>query len=167
MEIRLSDGTEVVVRRIRADDKPLLTDALGRLSDASIRERFLTPKPRFTAGELRYLTELDFCDHYAVVATPRERPGVIIGTARWVRDEQDRRRAEAAITIADHLQGQGLGTQLGRVIADAAKVRGVQQFTATMLSDNVASHRLFATISAHLDVHHEGATDEIVAQLAA
>ena len=56
MEIRLSDGTEVVVRRIRADDKPLLADALGRLSDASVRSRFLAPKPRFTAHELRYLT---------------------------------------------------------------------------------------------------------------
>ena len=167
VEIRLSDGTEVVVRRIRADDKPLLADALGRLSDASVRGRFLAPKPRFTARELRYLTELDFCDHYAVVATPRERPGVIIGTARWVRDEHDPRRAEAAITIADHLQGQGLGTQLGHVIADAAKVRGVQHFTATMLSDNAASHRLFASISARLEVHHDGATDELVAQLAA
>ena len=37
------DGTELVVRRIRADDKPLLADALGRLSDASVRGRFLRP----------------------------------------------------------------------------------------------------------------------------
>ena len=50
--------------------------------------RFLAPKPRFSADELRYLTELDFCDHYAVVATPRERPGVLVGVGRWVRDER-------------------------------------------------------------------------------
>ena len=36
-----------------------------------------------------------------------------------------------------------------------------------MLSDNVASHRLFASISARLEVHHEGSTDDLVAELAA
>ena len=29
MDIRLDDGTELSVRRIRPDDKPLLSDALG------------------------------------------------------------------------------------------------------------------------------------------
>ena len=157
----------MLVRRIAPDDKPLLADALGRLSAASVRGRFLAPKPRFTAGELRYLTEVDFCDHYAVVAMLREKPGVIIGAARWVRDEHDPSQAEAAITIADFLHGQGLGTQLGHVIADAATVRGVKRFTATMLADNIASHRLFRSLSARLEVHHEGATDELVAELAA
>ena len=167
MEIRLEDGKALVVRRIRPEDKPLLADALGRMSDASVRGRFLAPKPRFTARELRYLTEVDFRDHFAVVATPRERPGVIVGVARWVRDADDPSRAEAAITVADHLQGLGLGSTLGRVIADAARVLGVRRFTATMLSDNVASHRLFRAISAQLEVHHGGVTDELVAELAA
>jgi RimJ/RimL family protein N-acetyltransferase len=167
MDIRLDDGTALTVRRISPDDKPLLSDALGRLSDASVRGRFLAPKPRFTARELRYLTELDFCDHFAVVATPRERPGMIVAVARWVRDQQDATRAEAAITVADHLQGQGVGTQLGHLIADAARVRGVRRFTATMLADNLASHRLFRSISERLEVHHDGVTDALVAELAA
>jgi GNAT superfamily N-acetyltransferase len=167
MEIRLEDGTALVVRRIRPEDKPLLADALGRMSDESVRGRFLAPKPRFTSRELRYLTEVDFCDHFAVVATLRDRPGVVAGVARWIRDADDPSQAEAAITVADHLQGRGLGSQLGRAIADAARVRGVRRFTATMLSDNAASHRLFASISARLEVHHAGMTDELVAELAA
>ena len=39
----------------------------------------------------------------------------------------------------------------------------MRRFTATMLSDNVAAQRLFAAISERLDVEHDGATDEIVA----
>ncbi len=69
--------------------------------------------------------------------------------------------------IGDALQGQGLGRRLGLSIADAARLRDVRRFTATMLSDNVAAQRLFAAISERLDVEHDGATDEIVATLAA
>ena len=62
------DGKALVVRRIRPEDKPLLADGLGRHVGRVGRERFLAPKPRFTARELRYLTEVDFRDHFAVVA---------------------------------------------------------------------------------------------------
>ena len=161
------DGTELVVRRIRPADKLALAAALGRLSDESVRMRFLVPKPRFTGTELRYLTEVDFRDHYAVVVTPRARPDVILGVARWIRDAQHPAEAEAAIVVADHLQGQGLGRTLGHAIADAARERGVRRFTATMLPENVAVHRLFATISQRLEVHHDGPLAEMVAELAA
>lgn len=167
MEIRLTDGTEYVVRQIHPGDKAALAQALGRLSDESVRLRFLVPKPRFTGPELRYLTEVDFRDHYAVVVTPRERPDVILGVARWIRDAQRPVEAEAAIVVADHLQGQGLGRALGHLIADAARERGVRRFTATMLPENVAVHRLFASISQRLEVHHDGPLDEMVAELAA
>jgi len=167
MEISLMDGTEFVIRRIRPDDKPLLAAALGRLSDESVRLRFLVPKPRFTGTELKYLTEVDFVDHFAVVAVPRERPDLIFGVARWIRDANRPAEAEAAIVVADHLQGHGLGRVLGHEIADAARERGVRRFTATMLPENVAVQRLFASISERLEVHHEGAVDELVAELAA
>ena len=72
-----------------------------------------------------------------------------------------------AITIADHLQGQGLGRRLGVIVGDAARERGIRRFTATMLADNDAAHRLFAAISERLEVTHEGATDELVVELAA
>jgi acetyltransferase len=164
---RLSDGTEVLVRPIRPDDKPLLAEAMGRLSDETIRRRFLAPKPRLTGTELRYLTEIDFRDHVALVAVLRERPDVMIGVARWIRDERDPELAEAAVVIGDPFQGKGLGRILGLAIADEARRRGVRRFAGTLLSDNVAAHRLFEAISRRLEVHHEGAVDDIVAELAA
>lgn len=167
VEFRLNNGTDVVIRPIRPDDKDRLAAAVARLSDESVRKRFLSPKPRLTGTELRYLTEIDYVDHWAEVAVLKDDPEAIVGVARWIRDERDPQAAEAAIVIGDALQGQGLGRRLGLNIADAARLREVRRFTATMLSDNVAAQRLFAAISERLVVEHDGATDEIVATLAA
>jgi RimJ/RimL family protein N-acetyltransferase len=167
MEFRLDNGTDVVIRPIRPDDKARLATALGRLSDETVRKRFLSPKPRLTGTELRYLTEIDYVDHWAEVAVLKNDPESIIGVARWIRDDRDPHAAEAAIVIGDSFQGQGLGRRLGLAIADAARLRDVRRFTATMLSDNVAAQRLFAAISERLDIDHDGPTDAVVATLAA
>jgi RimJ/RimL family protein N-acetyltransferase len=167
MDLVLDNGTEVVIRPIRPDDKDRLAAALARLSDDTIRRRFLTPKPRLSGTELRYLTEIDYIDHWAEVAVLRHDPEAIVGVARWIRDGADPAAAEAAIVIGDPLQGQGLGRALGLAIADAARLRDVRRFTATMLPDNVAAQRLFAAISERLEVRRDGATNAVVATLAA
>ena len=145
--------------------RPRLAQALGRLSDESVRDALPRARSRASpARELRYLTEVDFRDHYAVVATPRERPGR--DRRRRALDPRRaaiRAEAEAAIVVADHLRVRASAARSAASIADAARARGVRRFTATMLPDNVAAHRLFAAISERLEVHHDGATDEIVA----
>ena len=166
MLAQLSDGTEVLIRSIRPDDKALLVQGMDHLSPESRRARFLTAKPRLTSAELRYLTELDGLDHYALIAVLADRPDQLAGVARFVRATEDPLAAEAAIVVGDPLQGKGLGRVLGLRLADAARARGVRRFTATMLSDNVAAHRLFRAISLRLDTEHAGGIDELVADLA-
>lgn len=167
MDLRLDNGLPVQLRRIRPDDKPLLAAALESLSDETVRQRFLAPKPAFNDSELRYLTEVDFKDHYAIVAVLPESDGAIVGVARWIRDPQVPEEVEAAVVVCDALQGHGLGRALGIAIADAARARGVQRFTATMLSDNLAAERLFAAVSERLVVTPDGAVEQAVGQLAA
>jgi len=167
MQIVLDNGTKVRIRPIRPSDKPLLEAALGRLSDETIHRRFLAPKPRFTGTDLRYLTEVDGRDHYALVGVLADRPDVLVGVGRWIRDPVRTDRAEVAIVIGDEFQGHGLGTALGLALADAARARGVRSFTATMLAENAPAQRLFAVISHRLRVTHEGATDAVVGDLAA
>ena len=157
----------LLFRHIRPDDKGRLSVALGRLSPESRRRRFLMPKPRFSSSELRYLTEIDGFDHVAIVAVSAEDPDVFYGVARFVRLTEDPETAEAAIVVADSLQGQGLGRELGRRLADEARERGVKRFTASLLSDNVAARRLFAAISERLDTRRDGMVEELVAELVA
>ncbi len=164
---RLRDGTSVSLRPIRPSDAALLSAGLACLSPESARRRFLTPKPRFSGAELRYLTEVDQLDHVATAAVVAGRPGALAGVGRWVRDREHPDAAEVAVVVCDDLQGQGLGTILGLALADAARARGVTRLTATILPENVAARRLFARISEHLDTAVRGGLYELTAALAA
>lgn len=157
----------LLYRHIRPDDKGRLADGLQRLSPETRHKRFLMPKPRFSSSELRYLTEIDGFDHVAIVAVSASDPDVFYGVARFVRLREDPTTAEAAIVVADPLQGKGLGRELGRRLADEAREVGVERFTASMLGDNAAAHRLFRSISERLTEHTGAGLREIVAELAA
>lgn len=146
----LSDGTAVVIRPIAADDKQELQDGLHRLSVETVQRRFLVPKVRFTKAELRYLTEVDGHDHVALVVESERWPGMIVAVARYVRLDADPDTAEAAIVVADALQGLGLGTLLAERLAAAARIHGICRFTAEMLGDNRPAQRLMELLTAEL-----------------
>jgi protein lysine acetyltransferase len=167
VDLRLSNGTDVVIRPIRSGDKALLAAGVARLSPHTARMRFLGPKSRLTTAELRYLTEIDYVDHYALVAVRADDPHCLAGVGRWVRDAGDRHTAELAILVADGLQGQGLGMALAEALSDAARARGIARFTGITLAENTAAHRLFAHLSSQLQTRHQGSTYEMIAELAA
>jgi RimJ/RimL family protein N-acetyltransferase len=165
----LPDGTEILLRPIEAADKDRLAVALGRLSQETVRRRFLAAKPRFSSGELRYLTEIDGRSHLALAAFLAADPETIIGVARCVRlPHAPTPTAEFAIVVGDAFQRRGLGSLLAHELAAAARGAGIRRFAATMLSDNVAVRRLMSTISAHLELEKvEGGMREVVVDLAA
>lgn len=164
---RLEDGTPLIVRPIRPEDKALLTGGLARLSPVSRQQRFLAPKPRFTLAELRYLTEIDGVDHVAYVALRGDAPKELVAVGRLVRSTKDPTAAEVAVAVGDCWQRRGIGTLLGDLLATAARDRGIRWLTATMASDNVAAHRLLRHISTKLRHHQEGGVDELWADLTA
>ena len=146
----LSDGSKVSIRPIAAGDKQELQDGLNRLSETTVQRRFLVPKVRFTKAELRYLTEVDGHDHVAFVAESERWPGMIVAVGRYVRLNEDPDTAEAAIVVADELQGLGLGTLLAERLASAGALHGVDRFSAEMLGDNHAAHRLMDRMTSRL-----------------
>jgi protein lysine acetyltransferase len=165
--LRLHNGTEVTIRPIRPDDKALLAAAVERLSPRSARLRFLAPKNHLTSAEQRYLTEIDFVDHYALVAIQADDPRPLVGVGRWVRDVDDPQAAEIALLVSDRFQRQGLGIALGKALKDAARARGIRRFTGVTLTENQAALRLLAHLSGSLRTRVDGATYELVADLAA
>jgi acetyltransferase len=168
MGIRLRDGTVVEIRPIRADDKGRLAAGHARLSPESQRRRYLAAKPRLTANDLRYLTEVDGHDHVALIAVLAERPELIVGVGRFVRLAEDPEAAEFAIVVGDEIQGQGLGGLLAELLAERAVAEGVKRFTATTEADNEPAQRLIRRISNHLAYDHRtGSLREVVVDLAA
>jgi protein lysine acetyltransferase len=166
MSVKLSDGTELLIRPISPSDKAQLAAGMKKLSERTIHRRFLGPKPGLSKAELRFLTEVDGHNHFAIVAETLG--GQIVAVARWVRFVSDDQAAEAAIVVADRHQGKGLGKQLARMLADAARAHGVRRMHANMLSVNPPAHALLRVISERLSAgSHEYGAHEVVADLAA
>lgn len=147
MVISLSDGTQVLVRYVQPADKHLIAKAWALLSEDSQRKRFLAPKPRLTAGDLRYLTHVDQHDHVALIAVRADDWRRVVGVGRFVRLAEDPETAEAAITVADPMQGKGMGRHLGHLLAEEARRVGVKRFTASVLPDNKPALRLLRSMS--------------------
>lgn len=168
MDHSLKDGTRVQLRPIEASDKDRLRIALGRLSQDAIRRRFLAAKPRFSSGELSYLTEIDGHNHLALVAVLADDPESIVAVARCVRLPEAPDTAEFAIVVGDPFQRRGLGTLMARALADAARAVGIRRFAATMQSDNVAVRRLMDMFAAELGQERvDNGMRELVVDLAA
>jgi acetyltransferase len=167
MFIRAKDGTQLYVRHVKPGDKELIRKGWLLLSRESQQRRFLAPKPVLTAGDLRYLTEIDGHDHVALIAVRLDDPTRIVGVARYVRLKDDPEAAEVAVTVADPMQGMGVGKALGVLLADEARGRGVSRFTASMLADNKPALALMATMTDRLVGHTDHGVRDVVADLAA
>jgi GNAT superfamily N-acetyltransferase len=132
----LRDGTPVLIRPIRPDDKALLADGFARLSEESRIRRFLAPVAQLSEAMLAYLTEVDGVDHFAWVAVHADHPDLGLGVARYVRLKDEPTVAEAAITVVDEYHGRGLGTVLLGLLAARARENGVTSFRAYVQEEN-------------------------------
>jgi len=139
----------VLIRQVQPADAPLLADGFARLSGKSRRMRFLTRKDRLSTAELRYFTDLDHRDHEALGALDQA-DGRGVGVARYIRDADDPRAAEIAVTIVDDWQGRGLGAELLTRLSDRARSEGICRFTALVAEDNRAMAGLLRKMSASL-----------------
>src|SRR5436190_17186204 len=113
MFIRASDGTQLYVRHVRPADSDAIAAAWQKLSPRSQYLHFLSPKPRLTQRDLRYLTEIDGHDHVALAAFEMHGQKRLVAVARYVRLADDPESAEVAVTVADDMQGKRIGKQLG------------------------------------------------------
>ena len=135
----LKDGTRVHLRPIRQDEGPRLLELYDRLSPESLYFRFFAV-PDKDRSKAEYLARVDYVNRYALVA---EAAGDLVGVARWERDLSAPTRAEVAFTVADALQGKGLGSLLFRRLAALARVHGIETFDAEVLPSNEKMLRVF------------------------
>ena len=140
-ELLLAGGACLRVRRLAPSDRERLAAFFERLSDQSRHRRFLGPKPRLSAAELTYLTEIDHVSHEALAAID-DRDGSIVGVSRYARWRDREDVAEMAVAVADDLQGRGVGTALTRRIVDRASANGIARLTASTFWDNAAARAL-------------------------
>jgi RimJ/RimL family protein N-acetyltransferase len=152
----LRDGTAVLLRQIRPQDRDRLAAGLRALTPESRYLRFHQDLTDLTSAQLAYLTEVDHVDHEAIVAVDLDRedhPG--IGVARFIRDPYEREVAEALVTVADGYQGRGAATLLLGALAARAREEDIEVFRHYVLTRNETMLQLLD----HLGATRELATD--------
>lgn len=132
----LFDGSPVTIRPIRADDKPMEQDFVQHLSADSRYKRFMSTLKELPPGKLKYLTEIDYVRHLALVAViQRDGQDVEIGVARYVAGPSGD-ECEFAIAIDDAWHGSGVAGILMLTLIDAARARGMKTMEAFILAAN-------------------------------
>ena len=132
----LFDGSTVLIRPIRPEDAPMEQDFVTHLSDDSRYRRFMSTFREPPPGKLRYLTEIDYVRHLALVAViEQDGHEVEVGVARYVAGPTGS-RCEFAIAVDDDWQGSGLAGILMLTLIEAARARGMQRMEAFILAGN-------------------------------
>jgi RimJ/RimL family protein N-acetyltransferase len=146
-EETLKDGTEAVIRSVRADDKHRFVDAFRELEPETIYKRFFYRKETLTDQDLKAATEVDFDSVVALVVTLNKGDEeIIIGGGRYLRLNQSPGTppmAEVAFTVEEDYHGQGIATRLLRHLATIAREKGIAAFVAEVLPGNQAMIKVF------------------------
>jgi GNAT superfamily N-acetyltransferase len=157
--LKLVSGEAILLRQIRPSDKESLKAAFAELSGPSRHRRFFAAKQMLSEDELRYFTEIDGFDHFALAAIELNEDrteGKGLGIARYIRLANDPGCAEVAITVIDRMQGKGIGRILLERLILAAIERGVARFRFECLTHNLEMQRLVKKVCRVVETHQDG-----------
>jgi acetate---CoA ligase (ADP-forming) len=161
-DILLRDGSTVSIRPAVDDDVAALERFFGELSPDSRYQRFLgpiTPNRAVIAGMIPAVEADGLC----LVAVARER---IVAVAAFYSRPAVPGHAEVAFTVADAMQGRGIGTRLLDRLAAAARARGIRTFDADVRGDNSRMLEMFASSGYDIVETHANPTERVRVSLA-
>ena len=153
----LKDGRSVIVRAIRPDDKTTILQGVSLFSNDSLYKRFHGARTSLTDQELKYLTEIDYFHHVALLAVLKDN-NQAIGGGRYISYDEGRlrRSAELAFAVADSFQGTGVGTIILKHLILIAREAGIKTFEADVLVENTAMIRVFEKSGLPMTKDYEG-----------
>jgi len=142
----LKDGTEVLLRPIKATDERLEQELLYSLSDQSIYLRFFSSTSAFPHERVQYYTTVDYDEHMAIVAI-QEVDGEerMVGVGRYIKGK-DSDMAELALLVKDDWQGKGLGLLMHEYLDNIARAHNIGGFKAEVLDQNKRALHVFTRL---------------------
>jgi len=134
------DGTALQLRPLRPDDLDREVAFIAGLSQQTLYYRLQYSSRSVSREDAVRLLELDYRDRMAIGALSGTAPDeTIVGVSRYARiDGTD--QAECAIVVADAWQGRGVGTELMRSLAQAARANGIRALVGSSLGENQRIH---------------------------
>jgi acetyltransferase len=132
----LRDGTPVLLRPMKPEDEPLVSDFLGKCSEETIYFRYFKLIKKWTHEMLIRFTQNDYDRELGLMAIGQPPgPEVMLGVCRLVM-EANRETAEFAVIVADQWQGKGLGPKLVEAVIAIARERRVKLLWGEVLASN-------------------------------
>jgi acetyl coenzyme A synthetase (ADP forming)-like protein len=149
-DVVLRDGRTVHLRPARAEDQALVEDYLIGLSDESRRLRFWSTSIDVTDVAARAVRP-EYPDHLTLLAVTGSDGGHVVGGAQFIRENAT--RAELSVSVADELQGSGLGSLLVGNLVAAAYEAGVSTLEAHVLPENHRMIEVFRQSGFPISIH--------------
>jgi GNAT superfamily N-acetyltransferase len=142
----LNDGSHVLVRPIRPEDRERESEFIERLSPESRHFRFLGEMRGASPALLDQLVNVDYRKDMAFVALVHDNSVLReVGVSRYSTSGDDG-HCECAVTVADDWQHRGLGVVLMRHLIDVARRHGFHQ----MFSMDAASNEPMRDLANYL-----------------
>jgi acetyltransferase len=136
MRTSTKEGREILVRPIKPEDAPLLTDLHKRLSPQTIYYRFFTPMKSLPKKILARFTQIDYDRDMALVAIDETGTSEkMLGVARLM-SEPGGEKAEFAVLVDDAWQGKGVGGALMERLIQIGRERGIESLWGLALPEN-------------------------------
>lgn len=152
----LRDGTPVLIRPLRAEDREREEDFIRRLSPTARRYRFLGDFRQPSPALVDQLMKVDFPRQVAFVALLHDEGKLReIGVSRYAATSEEH-QCECAVTVADDWQNRGLGVLLMRHLIDVARANGFKR----MFSIDEASNECMRSLADFLGFRRELSPDD-------
>jgi RimJ/RimL family protein N-acetyltransferase len=164
----LRNGTPMLIRTVRADDRERLVAAFRKLDPQTVYTRYFSFRKELSTTELGRLDASDFDRFVALVVTLGSGTDeTIIAAASYivVATTGTSRRAELAFTVEEDYQGQGLASKLLALLATIARQQGMARFEADVLAGNAPMLKVFERSGLPLTKARDGGVTHIVMDL--
>lgn len=145
----MNDGTAIVLRTIRPDDRELLREGISRLSAESRYLRFFSPASAVPNSVVEKLVAVDGEDHIAwgAICTGRDEP-YAIGAVHAIRHKSGSPSGEYSVAVLDAYHGQGVARMLTAALLIDCLAAGLTQLDVHILSENRAAAALVRSMGA-------------------
>ena len=148
-------GLEVRFRAIKPSDEEGMRKLFYRFSDKAVYYRFFSPIKTMPHSKMQSYVNTDYSKTMSIVGLVGE-PGErhIIAEARFIKDNKIPPFADVAFVVDEKYHGMGIATFLYKMLIRLARDRGIEGFTADVLSSNASMMKVFekgGTVQAKLE----------------
>jgi len=152
----LNDGSAVLIRPLRPDDRQREKDFIHRLSEQACRFRFMGSLKEASPALLDQLMDIDERNRMAFIALAHDNGELReVGISRYSASG-DAGQCECAVTVADDWRHRGLAVLLMRRLIEVARKNGFRK----MFSTDAAENEPMRELADHLGFQRRRAPDD-------